>query len=155
MIRQYYVVYILHTPVIFVAMVITHWNELHGRRYRGSTSRTQSPIRISSIEENNTKCRLQEALLSKWWQLTIEGQLLADPPTGRISTTCNQRILRCQHSVLPWLTQHHYDFITQGDVHGARCRVDHVSTLTVGGWQKLEYDEGQTVWREPSRICQT
>jgi hypothetical protein len=37
--------------------------------------------------------------------------LLVDPPTGGISTTCNQRVNRsigalCYHN----LTQHHYDF---------------------------------------------
>jgi hypothetical protein len=40
--------------------------------------------------------------------------LLADPPTGRIISTCNQRVhrfigaLRCQN-----LTQHNYNFTAQ------------------------------------------
>jgi hypothetical protein len=65
-------------------------HELHGHRYWGSSSRILRPIRTSSTE----KCRFQEALLTTWRQLKIEGLLLADPPTDKSSNTCNQRMLR-------------------------------------------------------------
>jgi hypothetical protein len=45
----------------------------------------------------NTTRRFKEALSiyifhKRRWQLTTAGLLLADPPTGRIITTCNQRV---------------------------------------------------------------
>jgi hypothetical protein len=49
-------------------------------------------------------------------QLTTERLLLTDPSTGRICTTCTQRL----RTLI--LTQHHYDFIVYGDKYEHKKR---------------------------------